>query len=56
MPLVAFAQTVPSPAPSGKPSDQEAPITLSPFEVRAEDDGSYLATHTLAGTRFNSEL
>lgn len=31
-------------------------ITLSPFEVTADDDGSYLATTTLAGTRFNTEL
>ena len=32
------------------------PVTLSPFEVTAQDDGSYLATNTLAGTRFNTEL
>src|SRR3954467_9932964 len=37
-------------------TSSDSPLTLSPFEVTAHDDGSYLATHTLAGTRFNSEL
>src|SRR5687767_5042244 len=31
-------------------------ITLSPFEVRAEEDKGYQATNTLAGTRLRSEL
>lgn len=48
-------------APTGraaepKPVVADDTITLSPFEVTAQDDGSYLATNTLAGTRFNTEL
>lgn len=49
------AQTAPATASNNKDFADDA-ITLSPFEVRGEDDGSYLATHTLAGTRFNTEL
>ena len=52
----AFAQSVPvalDPAQSGA---RENRLVLSPFEVVAEEDGSYQATRTLAGTRFNTEL
>src|SRR6185295_6910021 len=31
-------------------------VTISPFEVRAEEDSGYLATSTLAGTRIRSDL
>ena len=51
-----FAQSVSvalDPAQSGA---REKRLVLSPFEVVAEEDGSYQATRTLAGTRFNSEL
>jgi outer membrane receptor protein involved in Fe transport len=54
------AQTAPRPAsPPVTPASAvagEAAVVLSPFEVIAEEDGSYVATTTLAGTRFNTEL
>jgi outer membrane receptor protein involved in Fe transport len=53
------AQTAPRPGATagsvGTAATEEA-VTLSPFEVMAEKDGSYVATTTLAGTRFNTEL
>jgi outer membrane receptor protein involved in Fe transport len=61
--LAAFAtaQTAPAPTPAtttAAPSTAltEEAVMLSPFEVRDEVDGSYLATATLAGTRFNTDL
>ncbi|HVU23015.1 MAG TPA: TonB-dependent receptor plug domain-containing protein [Opitutus sp.] len=48
-----WAQTT-SGASSG--SDDENVTTLSPFEVRSEQDHGYAATSTLAGTRLNSKL
>jgi outer membrane receptor protein involved in Fe transport len=53
------AQTLPAapkPASSAAAAAPEETIRLSPFEVIAEEDGSYVATTTLAGTRFNTEL
>jgi outer membrane receptor protein involved in Fe transport len=52
---LATAQTAPNPR-TLQPAPTEETVTLSPFEVVAEVDGSYLATTTLAGTRFNTEL
>ncbi len=49
----SFAQSVAAPAATPK-GDVE--IIMSPFEVVGEDDGSYQARQTLAGTRFKSEL
>jgi outer membrane receptor for monomeric catechols len=39
-------------APQGK----EDPITLSPFEVHAQDERGYVATSSLVGSRVNTEL
>jgi outer membrane receptor protein involved in Fe transport len=49
------SKTTPA-TPAAGAASTEDPITLSPFEVIAEEDGSYVATTTLAGTRFNTEL
>ena len=43
------------PAPA-KPADASAPIELSPFEVRAENDVGYQAGNTTSGSRLNSRL
>ncbi len=43
-------------ATPARTKDNETTIVLSPFEVTAQDDGGYLATRTLAGTRFNTDL
>ncbi|MSU48301.1 MAG: hypothetical protein EXS37_04275 [Opitutus sp.] len=51
-----IAQSVVSTATSDPSGAKPARVLLSPFEVIAEEDGSYQATRTLAGTRFNSEL
>lgn len=48
---VAVAQT----APAG-PGPARETVTLSPFEVRLDDDQGYTATNTLAGSRLNTEL
>lgn len=37
-------------------TDEDQPLVLSPFEVRAEEDHGYAATSTLAGTRLRSDL
>lgn len=50
------AQVAPASASAAAAAAAQEPITLSPFEVVAEEDGSYVATTTLAGTRFNTEL
>lgn len=44
-----------NPGQAGRDTTEET-IVLSPFEVLVDDDGGYLATSTLAGTRFNTEL
>lgn len=41
---------------SAPASSDESVTTLSPFEVRAEEDHGYQATSTLAGTRLRSDL
>jgi len=46
------AQTAPLPPPTATPTGGET-VTLSPFEVVAEDDRSYQATNTLGATRTN---
>jgi hypothetical protein len=38
-----------------KPEASEDAVQLSPFEVKAEDNG-YMATNTMSGTRINSKL
>ncbi|MBI4624394.1 MAG: TonB-dependent receptor plug domain-containing protein [Verrucomicrobia bacterium] len=51
----AFAHAV-SPPPSPAPTAGDGTITLSPFEVRSDQDTGYTATSTLAGSRLNTEL
>ncbi len=52
----ASAQTIaPSPTPaSARPT--EPPVTLSPFEVRPEDDAGYQAMNTTSGSRLATSL
>ncbi len=66
------AQTAPAsastPAPAGSPAKappttavaspppEEKPVELSPFTVTSDDDQSYRAQNTLAGSRLNSAL
>jgi outer membrane receptor protein involved in Fe transport len=57
----APAQAVPaSPsaatATTARPADGTAPLELSPFEVRADDDVGYQAANTTSGSRLNSRL
>lgn len=52
--LSAPAQTVP-PAPSSA-STPDAPLVLSPFEVKSETDTGYLATSAQSGTRLRTDL
>jgi hypothetical protein len=58
VPRIAVAQTAPAAAPAAvASSDQEEPTVLSPFVVdAAEDQGSYKANSTLAGTRVRTDL
>jgi outer membrane receptor for ferric coprogen and ferric-rhodotorulic acid len=59
VPTLSLAQVAPaatSASSSTAAVSTEEAIRLSPFEVIAEEDGSYVATTTLAGTRFNTEL
>jgi iron complex outermembrane recepter protein len=50
---IAFAQTTPASSTRSDPAD--APVELSPFEVRPEDVG-YQAGNTTSGSRLNSRL
>jgi len=43
-------------APAAAPGGANAPVTLSPFEVRTDKDTGYTATNTLAGSRLNTDL
>jgi outer membrane receptor for monomeric catechols len=52
----AIAQTVPSTAPTAAAPAEQKPVELSPFVVDDRQDVGYLATNTLAGSRFNSAL
>jgi iron complex outermembrane receptor protein len=57
----SHAQTAPAPAPSAvnppaSGSAAQAPVELSPFEVRAENDVGYQAGNTTSGSRLNSRL
>ncbi len=65
--LLGRAQTVPVQSPTvltavaagaaaAKPTNDSAPIELSAFEVRAEDDSGYQAANTTSGSRLNSRL
>jgi iron complex outermembrane receptor protein len=47
-------QTVPAANPTARPT--EPVVTLSPFEVRAEDDTGYQATNTTSGSRLATSL
>jgi outer membrane receptor protein involved in Fe transport len=47
---------VPTAAAQSKPPSADEPVSLSPFEVRADNDTGYAVRETLAGTRFRSEL
>ncbi|MBL9188057.1 MAG: TonB-dependent receptor plug domain-containing protein [Opitutaceae bacterium] len=61
-PFAGVAQTALAPAPAAaaateaKPTDASTPISLSAFEVRAEDDVGYQAANTTSGSRLNSRL
>ncbi len=41
---------------TGEPPKADAPIELSPFEVRADQDKGYYGANTMSGTRLNSRL
>ena len=49
------AQTLPNPTTTTSKSPEE-PISLSPFEVRAESDVGYQAVNTTSGSRLNTRL
>ena len=49
----AFAQTAPVPTTPSTPPASDT-VTLSPFEVRGEDDTGYRATNTLDGSRLKA--
>ena len=54
---LASGQSTPdAAAPSAAPAPDADTVVLSPFEVSAGNDVGYYATHSLAGTRMNSEL
>lgn len=60
-PSPAVDRRVPTPvevsrAAAASTSSRDETITLSPFEVRGEEDNGYQATSTLAGTRLRSDL
>lgn len=52
---VAQAQESPPPANNATSADEEV-VVLSPFEVKTSSDVGYMATETLAGSRFKSSL
>lgn len=54
----ALAQQAPAPAAAASlaPVAQEEPLQLDPFVVRTDGDTGYLATATLAGSRFGTKL
>src|SRR5688572_8783323 len=54
LPLFASAQSAPTPPSNANIST--APIELNPFVVDDTKDVGYLATNTLAGSRFNTAL
>src|SRR5215211_1137502 len=50
-------QSAPAPAKAPATVDStQAPVELSPFEVRAENDVGYQAANTTSGSRLNSRL
>jgi outer membrane receptor for ferric coprogen and ferric-rhodotorulic acid len=51
----ARAQTAPAPRTPASGTG-EAPIALSPFEVRPEEDSGYQAANTTSGSRLNAKL
>jgi iron complex outermembrane recepter protein len=54
--MSAAAQTVSAPAPVGSSGGEEDVVELSPFQVSSDRDVGYLATSSLAGSRFNTAL
>ena len=50
----ALAQT--APATSNVAAKSDDTVTLSPFEVRSDQDTGYTATNTLAGSRLNTPI
>ncbi len=56
MPVCLYAQATPAAATSPVTDPESEPLELSPFEVDASRDVGYLATNTLAGSRFNTSL
>ncbi|MEO6246466.1 MAG: TonB-dependent receptor plug domain-containing protein [Opitutaceae bacterium] len=50
------AQVAPATPPSKSSEKEETTVTLSPFEVRPEDDTGYQAANTTSGSRLNSKL
>ncbi len=54
---IVAAESAPPVSPAtAKPTDHTAPVELSPFEVRAENDVGYQAGNTTSGSRLNSRL
>lgn len=56
LPFFAFAQAVSSANRPAGTEEQEKPIVLTPFEVRADTDKGYLGLDTASGSRLNSKL
>src|SRR6185436_9179646 len=53
---IVLVTTAPSQTVSNPPAVQPPPVELSPFVVDDTKDVGYLATNTLAGSRFNTSL
>ena len=54
--FVAAESAAPVSPATAKPTDPTAPVELSPFEVRAENDVGYQAANTTSGSRLNTRL
>src|SRR5687767_10527067 len=54
----AFGQSAspPSVSPASPAAEEDEPVSLSPFVVKAEADQGYVATNSLAGTRLKTPL
>lgn len=55
-PPFVSAQTTTTGTPAGAAEEEEEMVTLSPFEVTAQEDTGYQASETLAGTRIRTNL
>src|SRR5688572_31918352 len=53
---LAAAPAVPGQAQTAMPPPADEPISMSPFQVTAEDDTGYRAANTLDGSRLNTPL